>query len=131
MKNWQSPYFFQENSILPIFGEKGSPNGSKIGFFRFFEKNCRQFFLEVTEMKNNIVIDFLSPIPYQAKSWFSSSGPKCYWAMKSHDSWTCNISRKKWMMKFIFWHADKHWSILQLGTIILGLRSQACPKYPK
>ena len=68
-----------------MFGEKGSPNGSKIEFFRFFEKNC-QFFLEVTVMENSIVIDFLSPIPYLAKSWFSSSGPKCYWAIKLHDS---------------------------------------------
>ena len=34
------------------------------------------------------------------------------------------------MMKF-FWHTDKHWSFLEVDTIILGGRSQACQKYPK
>ena len=29
------------------------------------------------------------------------------------------------------WHADKHRSSLQVKTIILGMRSQTCPKYPK
>ena len=28
-----------------------------------------------------------------------------------------------------FCHADKHRSILTVDTIILGVRSQACPKY--
>ena len=32
------------------------------------------------------------------------------------------ISRKKWLMKFIFWHVDKYWSFLQVD-IILGMRS--------
>ena len=30
-----------------------------------------------------------------------------------------------------FWHVDKHQSLLQVGTIILGLCDQACSKYPK
>ena len=30
-----------------------------------------------------------------------------------------------------FWHADKHWSLLQVDTIILGLCNKAYPKYPK
>ena len=30
-----------------------------------------------------------------------------------------------------FWHADKHRRFLQVYTIILGVRSQGCPKYPK
>ena len=29
-----------------------------------------------------------------------------------------------------FWHADKHGSFLQVNTIVLGVCSQACPKYP-
>ena len=29
------------------------------------------------------------------------------------------------------WHADKHWGLVQVDTIILGVSSQACPKYPK
>ena len=30
-----------------------------------------------------------------------------------------------------FWHADKHRSALQVDTIILGVRRQACRNYPK
>ena len=30
-----------------------------------------------------------------------------------------------------FWHVDKNQSLLQVGTIILGLCDQACSKYPK
>ena len=32
------------------------------------------------------------------------------------------------MVKLIL-HADKHRSFLQVDTIILGMRNQACPKY--
>ena len=28
-----------------------------------------------------------------------------------------------------FWHADQHWSLLQVGTIILDMCNQAYPKY--
>ena len=30
-----------------------------------------------------------------------------------------------------FWHGDKHQSLLQVHTIISGVRIQVCPKYPK
>ena len=30
-----------------------------------------------------------------------------------------------------FWHPDKYRRFLQVDTIILGVRSQACQKYPK
>ena len=30
-----------------------------------------------------------------------------------------------------FWHADQHSSFLRVDAIILGVRSQAYPKYPK
>ena len=53
-------------------------------------------------MRTNIVIDISPPIPYLAKSYFSSYGPKCCQPIKLQDSLKCNISRKKWMMKFIF-----------------------------
>ena len=48
-------------------------------------------------METNIVADISLPIPYLAKFWFSSYGPT-----KLHNSFKCNISRKKWMMKFIY-----------------------------
>ena len=34
-------------------------------------------------------------------------------------------------VKLIFLPANKHESFLQIGSITLGLHSQACPKYPK
>ena len=34
-------------------------------------------------------------------------------------------------MKCIFWHADKRQSFVQVDIIILGVRGQAPPKYPK
>ena len=37
-KDWQSP-FFQENSLLPKFGQ--TQNGPKIGFSGFFEIFCQ------------------------------------------------------------------------------------------
>ena len=138
-------------------------------------------------METNIVVDILPPIPYLAKFWFLvkfwflSYGPKWCQPIKLQDSLKCNISRKKWMMKFIFgmqinievlckliqslwvcaakhaqstqnkkfaylcnisrkaWEgggwgflpANKHEHFLQVDGITLGLRSQACPKYPK
>ena len=30
-----------------------------------------------------------------------------------------------------FWHADKQQNFLQVDIIILGVHSQACPKYQK
>ena len=40
------------------------------------------------------------------------------------------ISRKAWGMKLIFC-LQINKSFLQVDNIILGVRSQACPKYPK
>ena len=53
-------------------------------------------------MKTIIVIDISPPITYLVKFWFSSYGPKCCWPIKLQDSLKCNMSKKKWMMKFIF-----------------------------
>ena len=41
------------------------------------------------------------------------------------------ISPKNVRDKVDFLHADKHESFLQVVIITLGVRSQACPKYPK
>ena len=53
-------------------------------------------------MKTNIVIDISLPIPYLAKFWFSSYGPKCCQPIKLQVFLKCNILSKKRMMKFIF-----------------------------
>ena len=46
-------------------------------------------------MEPNIVVDISPPIPYLAKFWFSSYGPKCCQPIKLQGSLKCNISRKK------------------------------------
>ena len=53
-------------------------------------------------METNISIDISPPIPYLAKFWFLSYGPKCCQPIKLQNSLKCNISKKKWMMKCIF-----------------------------
>ena len=53
-------------------------------------------------MENNIFVDISPPISYLAKSWSSSYGPKRCQQIKLQDSLKCNISRKKWIMKFVF-----------------------------
>ena len=50
-------------------------------------------------METNIIVNISPPIPYLAKFWFSSYGPKCCQPIKLQDSLKCNISSKKWMMK--------------------------------
>ena len=44
---------------------------------------------------------------------------------------TCQILKKAVNDKVYFLHADKHESLLQVDTAILGERNQACQKYPK
>ena len=53
-------------------------------------------------MKTILVIDISIPIVYLGKLWFSSYESKCSWSIELQDSLKCNISRKTWMMKFIF-----------------------------
>ena len=55
-----------------------------------------------SKMETNIVVDISTPDPYLAKFWFSGYWPRCCQPIKLQDSLKCNISRKKWMMKFIF-----------------------------
>ena len=42
------------------------------------------------------------PITYLEKSWFLSYRSKCCCPIKLQDFLKCNISRKKWIMKFVF-----------------------------
>ena len=53
-------------------------------------------------METNIVFDISPRIPYLAKFWFSSYRPKRCQPIKLEDSLKSNISRKTWMMKFVF-----------------------------
>ena len=61
-------------------------------------------------MKTNFVIDILPPIPYLAKFWLSSYGPKCCWLFKL-------LSKMKWMMRFI--------SVMQVNIEVLNRHTQS------
>ena len=52
-------------------------------------------------METNIIVDHSPQIPYLAKFWFLSYGPKSCQPVKLQDSLKRHISRKKWIMKFI------------------------------
>ena len=45
-------------------------------------------------MKNNFVIDISLPIPYLAKFWLSTYGPKCCQPTKWEDSLKCYILKR-------------------------------------
>ena len=81
-------------------------------------------------METNIVVDISPQISYLAKFWFSSYGSKCCQPIKLQDFLKFNISKKKWMMKFIFglqinievfYRLYYHFGFVQLGM----------PKVPK
>ena len=81
-------------------------------------------------METNIVVDISPQISYLAKFWFSSYGSKFCQPIKLQDFLKCNISKKKWMMKFIFglqinievfYRLYYHFGFVQLGM----------PKVPK
>ena len=81
-------------------------------------------------METNIVVDISPQISYLAKFWFSSYGSKCCQPIKLQGFLKCNISKKKWMMKFIFglqinievfYRLYYHFGFVQLGM----------PKVPK
>ena len=118
-KNWQSSFF----SGKFIFSQKRAQNIPKMEFFGFFWNILSLVFLE-----NNLKWKLILLL---SKFWLLSCGLKCSQPIKLQDSLKCNIWRKEWMMKFIFWHAGKNRSLLQDDTIILGVCNQSWPKYPQ
>ena len=72
-------------------------------------------------MKTNIFINISPPIPYQAKFWFPSYGPK--YQTKLQNSLICNILRKQQMMKFIFG--------MEIKVEVFYKSSTGMPKLPK
>ena len=49
-----------------------------------------------------LIIDISPPITYLAEFCSSKYGRKYCWPIELQDSLKCNISREKWMIKFIF-----------------------------
>ena len=85
-------------NFCPNLGKK-SP---REGFLDFLENFVISFSWKQFKMKTNIVNDITTPISYLAKFSVPSYGQKWCQPTKLHDSLKCNVSRKKWMMKFIF-----------------------------
>ena len=82
-------------------------------------------------MKTSVVVDISSPVPYLAKCWVSSYGPKCCQHIKLHDSLKCNISRKKLMMNFIFGVKINIKFFCKLILLFWVFVTRHAPKYPK
>ena len=82
-------------------------------------------------MKTSIVVDISSPVPYLAKYWVSSYGPKCCRLVKLHDSLKCNISRNKLMMNFIFGVKINITFFYKLILLFWVFGTRHAPKYPK
>ena len=93
-KNWKSPFPWK-NNFCPNLGKKRPRMAPKWGF-KFFEKFCQN------ENIYFFVIDISPPTPYLENFWFLSYGAKRCWQIKFQQSFKCNISRKQWMMNFIF-----------------------------
>ena len=83
----------------------------------FLKKIVISFSRKESKLKINIVIYISPPIPYLAKFWFFSYGPKCCQPIQLQDSLKYKISRKKWMMKFNF---GMQINIEVLGKLILS-----------
>ena len=128
------------NSFSPVFTyflfsvyfaqiwAKRTQNGPKM-FFGFLKNFVISFSWKWSKRKTNFLVDLSTPISYLAKFWFSSYGPKCN---QIAGFLKCHISRKKWIMRFIFGiYADKNRNLLQVDSIILSVCNQACPRYPK
>ena len=123
--------FFQEKFIFAQIWAKKAQNDPKKRFWIFWKIFVMLVF-PGNNLKSKLIYLVIDILPtHLAKFWVSSYGSKCCQPIKLQDSLKCNIVRKKWIMKFIFLHADKCWSLQQGDTIILGECNQACPKYPK
>ena len=98
-KNWQNP-FSRKIYFCPNVGKKDS-KWSQNRIFWILWKILSLVFLG-NNLKWKLVIDISPSNSYMIKFWVLSYRPKCCWSIKWQDSLKCNISRKKWMMKFIF-----------------------------
>ena len=96
-------------------------------FLDFLKHFVISFSWKKSEMNCNIVIGVSPPIPYLVLE---------LWTKMLLTNQTAGFFKMKYLKKEVndkvyFWYADKHRSFLQVDTIILSVRSQAYPKYPK
>ena len=77
-------------------------------------------------MESNVVFDISPP----SHIWQNSS-PQIGTANQIAGFFKIKYLKNKMNDEVCFLHADKHQSLVQVDTIILGVCNQACPKYPK
>ena len=82
-------------------------------------------------MKTNIVIDISPPNTISGKILFLKLRAKMLFTNQISGFCTMRYFKKEADNEVYFWHKDKHQSFLEGNTIILGVYSQACPKYAK
>ena len=127
-KNWQSPPL-RKIHFCPNL-DKMDPKWPRDRVFWICWQILSLFFLG-KNLKWKYCCWYFTINPVSGKFLFSSYVPKCWQPSKSQDSLKCNISKKKWTMKFIFAIQINIENFLQVDTIILGVCNQACSKYPK
>ena len=128
-KNWLI-HFPRKIHFCPNLGKKG-PKWSQNRVFWIFWKIFSLVLLG-NNLKWKLMLLFIfhlqSHIWQKSGSWImsqnavSQSNCRILWNIISQ-------KRSEWLN--YFQHADKHQSLLQVDTIILGVCNQACPKYPK
>ena len=85
----------------------------------FSQSNCRI----------NVISQEKSLLQVDTQSFWVCESRHAQRTQNKKFTYLCNISRKAWGVDFL--PANKHEDFLQVDKIILGLHSQASPKYPK
>ena len=99
-----SLFFSRKIHFCPILGKKRPklPPWTQSRVFWIFWKKFSLIFLGNNLKLKKYCYWYLNINSISDKTLVSSYGPKCYQPIKLQGSLKCNISRKKWMMNFIF-----------------------------
>ena len=118
--------FFPGKFIFAKIWVKRAQNGPKIGSFWIFKKILSLVLFGNIKWKLilQLIFHHQSHILQNSSSWYCQP-------VKLQNSLKCNVSRKKWMMKFVFCRQINIKVLKQVDTIIFGVCNQVCPKYPK
>ena len=122
--------FSRKIYFCPKLVKKG-PEWSQNNFFYFLN------IFVISFSWNNLKWMLILLLIFHHKSHFWQKSGSWVIGQSGVSQWNCRIlqniisQKKKVNNEVYFWHADKHQSFLQVGSIILGVRNQACPNYPK
>ena len=105
---------------------KRAQNGPKIGFFKIFWKNSLLVYTgNNLKWKVILLMIFHQQIPYLAKFWFLSYGPKCCWPIKLQGSLKCNILSKKRVMFIFGIHIEVFYMLIQSFWVCVVRHAQS------